>query len=72
LGFAGRLAEKQNIPNLRFLQVALGPSQEPTYQFASGVATTSLASHAAARLGVTGEKLLELIEKNLQSSQAAS
>jgi len=72
LGFAGRLAEKKNIPNLRFLQVALGPSHEPTYQFASGVATTSLASHAAARLGVTGEKLLELIEKNLKASQATS
>jgi DNA mismatch repair protein MutS2 len=66
LGFAARLAAEGKIPHLRFLQVVLGAAQEPTYQFAEGVATTSLASQAAARLGVTGDQLLELIEKNLR------
>lgn len=72
LGFAARLAAERKIPNLRFLQVVLGAAQEPTYQFAEGVATTSLASQAAARLGVTGEQLLELIERNLRASAQAS
>ncbi len=69
LGFAGRLEREQKIKDLRFLQVALGADHEPTYQFAKGVATTSLASQAAARLGVTGEQLLSLVEKNIARSQ---
>jgi DNA mismatch repair protein MutS2 len=49
---------------LRFLQVELGPEQRPTYQFVPGVATTSLAGHAAARLGVTRDELISLVERN--------
>lgn len=70
LDFAGRLEHKRQIDSLRFLQVVLGPRQEPTYQFERGVATTSLASHAAARLGVTGDQLLALIERNIAAARA--
>ncbi len=66
LTFAGRLESERKIPGLAFLQVELGQDRRPTYQFAPGVARTSLAAHAAERLGVTGEQLLSLIEKNLQ------
>ncbi len=70
LDFAARLQQRRQIDGLRFLQVALGPQQEPTYQFAEGVAQTSLASHAAARLGVTGDQLMALIEANLNRESA--
>lgn len=62
--FAARLEREQAIPDLRFLQVELGAEQRPTYQFIPGVATTSLAGHAAARLGVTRDELLSLVAKN--------
>lgn len=65
LAFAAKLEHEARIPELRFLQVELGENQEPTYQFVPGVARTSLAGHAAARLGVTAEQLEALIEKNL-------
>ena len=64
LAFAARLEREQRIEALRFLQVELGPGDQPTYQFQPGVAQTSLASHAAARLGVTREQLLSLIDRN--------
>jgi DNA mismatch repair protein MutS2 len=65
LDFAGRLERARKIESLRFLQVVLGERQQPTYQFAPGVARTSLAAQAAARLGVTGDQLLALVERNL-------
>ncbi|MBX3232115.1 MAG: DNA mismatch repair protein [Labilithrix sp.] len=64
LAFAARLEREKAIPDLRFLQVELGEGQRPTYQFVPGVATTSLAGHAAARLGVTREELLALVDRN--------
>lgn len=64
LAFAGRLERERAIENLRFLQVELGAEQRPTYQFVPGVAQTSLAAHAASRLGVTRDQLLSLVEKN--------
>jgi DNA mismatch repair protein MutS2 len=70
LAFAARLERERKIPALRFLQVELGPDQEPTYQFVPGVARTSLAGQAAARLGVTGEQLLSLIERNIGQAAA--
>lgn len=70
LDFAGRLERARKIEGLRFLQVVLGERQQPTYQFAPGVAKTSLAAQAAARLGVTGDQLLALIERNLRASRA--
>jgi DNA mismatch repair protein MutS2 len=69
LAFAGRLEQEHKIADLRFLQVVLGPNHEPTYQFASGVAQTSLAGHAAARLGVTGEQLNALIDRNIAATR---
>lgn len=64
LTFAARLDRERKIPELRFLQVELGKEQRPTYQFVPGVAQTSLAGHAAARLGVTRDELLGLIDRN--------
>jgi len=69
LAFAARLEQEKSIEALRFLQVVLGPSHEPTYQFAPGVAQTSLAAHTAARLGVTGDQLLALVERNIRSAE---
>ena len=71
LTFAARLERERSIPDLRFLQVELGPEQRPTYQFAPGVATTSLAGHAAARLGVTRDELMSLIDRNTVRATAA-
>jgi DNA mismatch repair protein MutS2 len=68
LALASRLAQQGNIACLRFLQVELDEAQRPTYQFAAGVATTSLASQAAARLGVTREELSGLIERNMRTA----
>ncbi len=69
LQFAARLERERRIDGLRFLQVTLGPEQQPTYQFTQGVAETSLASQAAARLGVTGDQLLALVERNIEASK---
>jgi DNA mismatch repair protein MutS2 len=68
LEFAARLAKSGHIAELRYLQVALGPDAEPTYQFEPGVAKTSLAGQAAKRLGVTGDQLLSLIDQKLASA----
>jgi DNA mismatch repair protein MutS2 len=70
LAFAARLERERTIEELRFLQVELGPEQRPTYQFAPGVAQTSLAGHAAARLGVTRDQLLSLIDRNTLTAAA--
>jgi DNA mismatch repair protein MutS2 len=72
LAFAGRLEREAAIPDLRFLQVELGAEQRPTYQFAPGVATTSLAGHAAARLGVTRDQLMSLIDRNTRQAKAGA
>lgn len=69
LKFAARLEREARIDALRFLQVCLGPDQKPSYQFAPGVAETSLASHAAARLGVTADQLLTLVERNIDACE---
>jgi DNA mismatch repair protein MutS2 len=65
LRFAARLQQERELADLRFLQVALGADQTPTYQFTDGVAATSLAAQAASRLGVTGDQLLALIERRM-------
>jgi DNA mismatch repair protein MutS2 len=71
LAFAARLEKERHIKGLRFLQVELGADQKATYQFIPGVARTSLAGYAAARLGVTGDQLMELIERNVAQAHAA-
>ena len=70
LTFAGRLAREKAIGGLRFIQVELDPAHRPTYQFKDGVASTSLASHAAARLGVTRDELEGLIDRNIREARA--
>lgn len=70
LVFANRLERERTVEGLRFLQVELGPEHRPTYQFVPGVAQTSLAGHAAARLGVTRDQLASLIEKSTVKAQA--
>lgn len=69
LAFAARLERERHIEGLRFLQVELGAEQRPTYQFTPGVAQTSLAGHAAARLGVTRDQLLSLVDRNTQQAR---
>ena len=71
LRFAARLERERPIDDLRFLQVVLGSNNQPTYQFAEGVAQTSLAAQAAARLGVTGDQLLALIERRTAAEARA-
>jgi DNA mismatch repair protein MutS2 len=69
LAFVGRLARENEIADLRYLQVDLGAEHRPTYQFKPGVAETSLAAHAASRLGVTRDQLLSLIDRNTLMAQ---
>lgn len=71
LAFAARLEKEKKIGALRFLQVMLGPDQQATYQFGPGVAHTSLAGQAAARLGVTGDQLMQLIDRNIAKAKGA-
>ena len=71
LAFAATLERERRIEGMRFLQVQLGPDQEPTYRFVPGVAKTSLAGQTAARLGVTGEALLKLVERNMAQEREA-
>lgn len=63
LDFAARL-KAEGRAALDFLQVEIGSREVPTYQFVEGVADTSLARNTAARLGVTREELLGLIESH--------
>lgn len=68
LALAKRLDREKPVAGLRFLQVELDAAQRPTYQFVEGVAATSLASQAAARLGVTREELSSLIDRNVRTA----
>ena len=72
LAFANRLQRERTLPHLAFLQVELDEQRRPTYQFAPGVAGSSLAAHTAERLGVTGEQLSALIQQNLRVRQLNS
>jgi DNA mismatch repair protein MutS2 len=72
LAFANRLQTESPIAHLAFLQVELDQQRRPTYQFADGVAGSSLAAHTAERLGVTGEQLSALIQQNLRARQLGS
>ncbi|WP_437893547.1 MutS-related protein [Sorangium sp. So ce124] len=72
LTFAARLEREKAIRNLRFVQVELDAAQRPTYQFVDGVAATSLAAQAAARLGVTRGELEGLIDRNIDRNLLAS
>ncbi len=65
LDFAQRLSSDASTAlRLRFLRVQLDEAQEPTFGFVPGVAPTSLAARAAARLGVTRDELHALVRKH--------
>jgi DNA mismatch repair protein MutS2 len=64
LQFAARLKAESQQGGLAFLKVELDANSRPTYGFVDGVATTSLAHQTAARLGVTREELLALIDEH--------
>jgi DNA mismatch repair protein MutS2 len=68
LTFAARLERERKIESLRFLQVELGEDRRATYQFVPGVARTSLAGHAAERLGITADQLSSVIERNIRQA----
>lgn len=72
LAFAARLERERKISGLGFLQVELGADRRATFQFIEGVAKTSLAGHAAERLGVTRDQLDSLVERNTQRFRAAA
>jgi DNA mismatch repair protein MutS2 len=64
LQVAARLADDPSMAFLSFRQVELDAKNLPTYQFVPGVASASLAKETAARLGVTREELLGLVERH--------
>jgi DNA mismatch repair protein MutS2 len=70
LQLAARIAAHPPVPKLAFFQVELDQHQFPTYRFMPGVAQTSLAHRTAARLGVTREELLALIEASKRAHRA--
>ncbi|HMI84623.1 MAG TPA: DNA mismatch repair protein [Polyangiaceae bacterium] len=70
LQLAARIAAHPPVPKLAFFQVELDQHQFPTYRFVQGVAQTSLAHRTAARLGVTREELLALIEASKRAHRA--
>ncbi|HEU5075023.1 MAG TPA: DNA mismatch repair protein [Polyangiaceae bacterium] len=72
LAFAARLQREGKIAGLGFLQVELGADRRATFQFVEGVAKTSLAGHAAERLGVTRDQLDSLVERNTQLYRAGA
>jgi DNA mismatch repair protein MutS2 len=70
LQFAARLDRDRKVQNLEFVQAELDSQDRPTYQFARGVASTSLANQTARRLGVTREELRALIQKKKNRESA--
>jgi len=68
LNLAARIERDPPTSGLAFFQVDLDDAQLPTYQFKRGVAVTSLAHRTAARLGVTREELLALVERSRRAS----
>ncbi|HEX9297861.1 MAG TPA: DNA mismatch repair protein, partial [Polyangiaceae bacterium] len=69
LQMAARIAQKPPTMRLAFFQVELDTHQFPTYRFVPGVAETSLAHRTAARLGVTKEELLALVEASKRQAR---
>lgn len=72
LAFAARLERERRIEGLSFLQVELGADRVATFQFVPGVAQSSLAGFTAARLGVTRDQLLTLVDRNIQRHNAGT
>ncbi|HVS15449.1 MAG TPA: DNA mismatch repair protein [Thermoanaerobaculia bacterium] len=71
LDFARSLEADPVIPGLEFLQVEVDEELRSTYQFVPGVASTSLASVTAQRLGVTFERLAASIGRREEELAAS-
>jgi DNA mismatch repair protein MutS2 len=69
LQFAARLAAEASTGR-DFLQVELDARNLPTYQFVPGVAVASLAQETAARLGVTRDELMVLVDRQRRAQRA--
>ncbi len=67
LDIAKNLEIDPPIEDLEFLQVEIDDVQSSTYQFVSGVATTSLAVGTARRLGVDFDRLAAAIDERVGS-----
>lgn len=63
LDFSQQLAEAPPGEELEFIQAVMGSDHLPSFQFAPGVAETSLAAQTARRLGVTFDGLAELLAR---------
>ena len=72
LDFARQLAEGRLEAELEFRQVEIDEQQRSTYQFIEGVADTSLASVTAQRLGVTFDRLAEIIHTRRRAREMAT
>lgn len=72
LRLASRIAHHPPTEHLSFLQVELDAQEWPTFRFIPGVAETSLAHRTAARLGVTREELLALVERAKRAHASAA
>lgn len=70
LSFAQSLQQEADSLGLSFLQVELDASEQATYRFVPGVATTSLAHQVAQRLGVTRDQLRALIRSGAETSHS--
>lgn len=66
LDLARDYQQQPPLERLHFLQVDVGEENRSTYQFVPGVASTSMASETARRLGVDFDKLSEQIHARLE------
>lgn len=67
LDYAQQLESNPPIDNLDFLQVEMGPDQRSTYQFIPGVATSSMATAMAERMGVTFAELSQVLARRMDN-----
>ncbi len=72
LDFARQLQEGHTFDALEFRQVEIDEHQRSTYQFVDGVAETSLASVTAQRLGVTFDRLSDIIHTRRRAQRLAT
>ncbi len=68
LDYAQQLEAEPPIDNLDFVQVEMGPDQRSTYQFVPGVATSSMATAMAERMGVTFSELSQVLARRMEGS----
>lgn len=71
LDLARQLADAGELEAIEFLQVEMD-GERSTYQFAQGVATTSMATETARRLGVDFERLSDEIRARLEREGVAA